>query len=360
MTQEDSVKDCCNEKTVGNITYTLFPGLPDMYTHPKSSKDGCIYTVKGDPSGKKFAFKHGQLPVECKAEEKIENSVIFEENGEKFEQKNIYRPDIDELVIAVPAHSNYPDTKFIMQGRSSKSPAAGKMIVSTGNKCSLEDIPDEINPEDMKVKNRREKDIRQMEEVKKYRIRSNIKIATKEELEMLTDTMKNECEGKMVEVSTIETVNEEEFGAISNLANFANNLTRSFERVKGNEIDKSQKNSRVACTDIYYGCATVGAAHCVRWTFEPEKHPGRQPLHFIGTEKYCINCCPQENTPFLLCSCITNTQKFSTAYAISAYRNGATDYECIASSYFSKWDSNLQFTECKSTTKGGCKDCDTC
>ena len=71
MTQEDSVKDCCNEKTVGNVTYTLAPGLPDVDTHPKSAKDGCIYTVKGDPSGDKFAFGVGNLPVECKDENPV-------------------------------------------------------------------------------------------------------------------------------------------------------------------------------------------------------------------------------------------------------------------------------------------------
>ena len=48
-----------------NVTYTLVSGLPDVDTHPKSAKDGCIYT---DPSGDKFAFEVGNLPVECKDE----------------------------------------------------------------------------------------------------------------------------------------------------------------------------------------------------------------------------------------------------------------------------------------------------
>merc|ERR1711872_557953 len=71
MTPEDSVKDCCNEKTVGNTTYTLVPGLPDPDKHPKTAKDGCIYTVKGDTSGQQFAFAHGDLPVECKDENPV-------------------------------------------------------------------------------------------------------------------------------------------------------------------------------------------------------------------------------------------------------------------------------------------------
>merc|ERR1712013_352324 len=68
MSPEDSVDNCCSEKIVGNITYTLLPGLPDIEIHPKTAKDGCIYTVKGEPSGHRYAFEPGHLPVECKEE----------------------------------------------------------------------------------------------------------------------------------------------------------------------------------------------------------------------------------------------------------------------------------------------------
>merc|ERR1712013_596398 len=68
MSPEESVDNCCSEKIVGNITYTLLPGLPDIETHPKTAKNGCIYTVKGDPSGHRYAFEPGHLPVKCKDE----------------------------------------------------------------------------------------------------------------------------------------------------------------------------------------------------------------------------------------------------------------------------------------------------
>merc|ERR1712013_641756 len=68
MSPEDSVDNCCSEKIVGNTTYTLLPGLPDIEIHPKTAKDGCIYTVKGEPSGHIYAFEPGHLPVECKEE----------------------------------------------------------------------------------------------------------------------------------------------------------------------------------------------------------------------------------------------------------------------------------------------------
>jgi len=68
MSPEESVDNCCSEKIVGNITYTLLPGLPDIETHPKTAKNGCIYTVKGDPSGHRYAFEPGHLPFKCKDE----------------------------------------------------------------------------------------------------------------------------------------------------------------------------------------------------------------------------------------------------------------------------------------------------
>merc|ERR1712025_651031 len=100
MSPEDSVSNCCEEKIVGNITYALVPGLPDIETHPKTAKDGCIYTVKGDSSGPQYAFEHGNLPVECKdespisittstpAKQPVKNVVTFTENGETFEQQD--------------------------------------------------------------------------------------------------------------------------------------------------------------------------------------------------------------------------------------------------------------------------------
>jgi len=79
MTAEDSVKDCCQEKMVGNITYALVPGLPDTDSHPTSAQDGCIYTVKGDTAGPRYAFAQGHLPVECRSENTNESDddILF-------------------------------------------------------------------------------------------------------------------------------------------------------------------------------------------------------------------------------------------------------------------------------------------
>eukprot|EP00092_Neocalanus_flemingeri_P091704 GFUD01116338.1.p1 GENE.GFUD01116338.1~~GFUD01116338.1.p1 ORF type:complete len:154 (+),score=12.12 GFUD01116338.1:25-486(+) len=72
MTPEESVANCCNEKTVGATTYTLVPGLPDKDTHPNTAIDGCVYRKKGESGGNKFAFAHGDLAVECNDQAPVE------------------------------------------------------------------------------------------------------------------------------------------------------------------------------------------------------------------------------------------------------------------------------------------------
>ena len=166
--------------------------------------------------------------------------VTFEEHGEAFEQKDSYNSDTKEAVLVVPAHGYYPATTFIMQGRSSNSPVAGKMIVSTESACSLEDLPDVINPEDMTTETRKRKDIRQSNEVKMYQIRSDTREVTEEEKEVLSESMKSECAGKTVLTSFIETVSEEDF---------ANIFNRSLKRVNNNDI--LQEGSRSGCTNLF-------------------------------------------------------------------------------------------------------------
>lgn len=278
----------------------------------------------------------------------LENVVIFEENGETFEQKESYNPVTKEAVLAVPAHGHYPATRFIMQGRSSDSPVAGKMIVSTKSECHLEDLPDEVHPEHIEKTNRRRIDARNMKTVKKYRIKKKNRKATEEELEILSEIMKSECAGKTVVVGSIETIHHEEF--LENL-DLSSNFKKSLRRVNTNET--LQKSSRNGCAHPYYGCAHTNTSyHCVRWSHGT----GDQPLivHFHGNEHYCVKCCNVPNTIYLPCDCIDNQQKFSTAFAISRERDGF-GYDCIKRSFYCKWDP-AKVPGCDYTSPGSCID----
>merc|ERR1712192_145840 len=54
-------KECCQEKQVGSVNYTLLP-----YDHqlPLACLDNCVYTV-ANTSTPKYCFEKGDLPTEC-------------------------------------------------------------------------------------------------------------------------------------------------------------------------------------------------------------------------------------------------------------------------------------------------------
>jgi len=300
--------------------------------------------------------KKGPLP--------IEKDVIFEENGRKFKQHDSYNSEKKEAVITVEAHGDFMATKFIMKGRSSESAVAGKMVVSSESVCSLEDIPADINPEDMILEVRNEQVTHETEEVKMYQIRSETREATQEELENLSESMKNECAGKRVMVSSTKTIDETEFIA-RNFANFAN-YVESFKK------GLMKRQASQLCRNLFYGCALSSPTNCVRWTYNglgpTTAQPGYQPLiHLLdGSENYCTRCCPEPNTAFVQCSCINNAQSFSTAFAISQYWNGLQQYDCIKRSRYCKWDNTASIQGCNYNTNGACiddgcpvPDCDT-
>merc|ERR1719295_2066732 len=56
-----SLGDCCEEKTVGNVTYRKV-GVED--TSAYGCESGCTYE-KVDNPGSKYCFKKGKLPVRC-------------------------------------------------------------------------------------------------------------------------------------------------------------------------------------------------------------------------------------------------------------------------------------------------------
>jgi len=282
----------------------------------------------------------------------IEKDIIFEEGGRKFKQHESYDSEKKEALITVPAHGDFKATKYIMEGRSSESKIAGKMVVSSESDCSLEDIPAEIIPEDFE-----NQDTEQSEEVKIYQIRSDIRKATEEELENLSENMKTECAGKTVMVSSVKTYNETEFLANSFATKFSTDTNN-------NNVDNFRKAKRWAgrddCKELYHGCAVTSPSNCVRWNY------GGKTYHVLnGGRDWCISCCPHARSSYLQCSCITNQQRFSTAYAISQaldpeFGNGRQWYDCIKKSNYCKWDTATTIPECKSRPIGACIDDGTC
>merc|ERR1711915_123812 len=136
-----------------------------------------------------------------------------------------------------------------MQKRSSNSAAAGKWVISSAKECSLEDLPDSINPEDLlqSKKNHRQQNSKQTKKVKKYIIRSEKREATQEEYRTLTDSMKRECDGKTLIVSSQKVVDEEEY-----------QKSRHFSVIKNLTSTSDADMDPDDCNDVFQGCATIG------------------------------------------------------------------------------------------------------
>jgi len=285
--------------------------------------------------------------------ESVENEVTFSENGETFVQTDSYNPITREAKIMVPAHGDFEKTTYIMLGMSSDSRLAGKMIVSSGKSCSLEDIPAFIDVEGMMVDGNHQKiDARRQVEVKQYQVRANTWKASEEEYNELTDSMKEECKGKSILVSTTEIIDEDQFLRKS-MANFSSIVQRS------NGVNRN------GCRNVFYGCSVSSPRHCIRWTYQglgTTAQPSNQDLirHiYNGVDQYCTTCCLQENTLVFPCRCIQNEQTFSTAFAIARERDG-WGFDCLKRSNFCRWTEGAQYRGCRYTVDGSCSQAQEC
>ena len=64
-------------------------------------------------------------------------------------QEHVYNHETKEAVVNVPAHKNYGNNSYIMLGRTSNHPLAGKMMTVEGGNCELHDIFPDVHPEEL-------------------------------------------------------------------------------------------------------------------------------------------------------------------------------------------------------------------
>ena len=57
-------KECCTEKKVGSVDYTLWPGGAFQGQIPDSCLNNCVYTITGT-ANPKFCFKTGSVTRLC-------------------------------------------------------------------------------------------------------------------------------------------------------------------------------------------------------------------------------------------------------------------------------------------------------
>merc|ERR1719309_870715 len=136
----------------------------------------------------------------------IEREVAFTENGENVIQKDSYNDEKGETTLRVPAHGNYKAVNIIMQKDTRK------MIVSSKDECMIEDVPDMINPDQIIYSDGSEALKKgQHQEKIIHRVHSRTKIATINDQEVLTESMKKECAGKAIKIASVQTIDDDEF-----------------------------------------------------------------------------------------------------------------------------------------------------
>jgi len=88
----DLPTECCTEKRVGSVSYTLLSDTFDGEL-PRQCLNSCVYTVSGT-SSKKFCFAKGDLPTEC----------LNDDQGQCLVQANTdyYGKDIVNTTLAGP------------------------------------------------------------------------------------------------------------------------------------------------------------------------------------------------------------------------------------------------------------------
>lgn len=349
---------CCHRKKVGSLLYTF---VDSRDTSSFGCLDSCVYEQANTP-GSRYCFKRGHLSVECESsgtsgtpapEGVIEREVVFKENGETLVQKDSHNHETGETILMVPAHGENIAITVIMHGDSRK------MVVSSKDECKLQDIPNLINPDDIKQSNDNiDAKRKQEEEETHYRVHSERRLATEEEKQSLTASMKKECEGKDIMVSSVETIHQDDFKPTDDFSN-----TTSLKRI--------ETSNRQGCGNVFVGCQIHTESNCYRWTyngFGTTVNPRDATwFHFRDHHQRCVRCCSNENTILMPCKCIyeNGEQAFSTAWAITNWQNGY-GYECVpakdgARSRFCNWDPNGKVPGC-SYNNGACVNAgpDTC
>jgi len=351
---------CCNEKTVGGVKYRK---IGTRNTTEFGCLQDCSYQKVDSSDETHYCFAEGNSTVVCEDDggqfnATIERDLYFTENNETHIQKNSYNHEKREATLIVPAHGNNKAITVIMNAES------GKMIVSDGKSCELEDIPKGIDPEHMKhspVTTKRQQ--LQGETVKYHRVHSVRKHATSKELESLSESFKKECEGKVV----IVVHSHEDVHHNNHIPDdFKNN---SLKRVKGRSAENLENYN---CNDVYYGCQRKTPVRedgiCWRWSYAgfgvtpsaSDTTGSGDPLivtyHYNIAHQFCVKCCKDDVTSdssLVPCSCINDDetgQAFSTAFKITTdlVANNLRDCEkhCILESDYCNWNGNEKLNNC--------------
>jgi len=277
--------------------------------------------------------------------------LVFSENGTALVQDHSYNHETKEAVLNVPAHGDYGDNTFIMVGKNSNSPLAGKMMSVIGDQCTLHNKPVGVDSEQLSTEVDIKKNVRTESNVeKRYIVKSNhveIKENSQEYLQ-LPETMKNNCKGKTIFKADTEEISEKSF------------KSRKFSQFEIMESNNSTRVQRQGCDKVMAACQKYEKG-CWYWdlAYLNVTEMPKTSLHYISVsagDELCVSCCNSTGTPMIPCECVTYGQAFSSAH----YQ---LHWGCMPDSHYCFWNSSstaLQDQGCDYVGVGACIDDGSC
>jgi len=284
--------------------------------------------------------------------------LVFSENGTAFVQDHSYNHETKEAVINVPAHGNYGDNTFIMVGKNSNSPLAGKMMSVIGDQCTLHNKPEGVDSEQLSTAVDVKKNVRSESDVEiRYIMKSNHTEITENSQEyfQLPETMKSNCKGRKIFKADTEVLSEKSF------------KSRKFSQIKIKEINNSTKAQRQGCDKVMAACQENGNVltgsyqGCWYWdiSYMNLTEMTSPSLHYISVsdqDELCVSCCDHTGSSMIPCECITYGQAFSSAH----YQ---LNWACMPESHYCKWNPSstaIKDQGCDYVGVGACIDDGSC
>jgi len=322
------------------------------YTLPPSGEPKLKFHIVRNETG-------GCLIIPASVQYHPIKSVKFTENGNDVEQQDFFHPHTREAILKVPAHGRNLDAAIIFQGKRQRSSGSSIMVTATGHECHIHLIPEEldIDPEHMILNNSetQSRSVRVLEgQTKKYHIVKNLLttriIAPDDKNVQLTDTMKKECEGKVIYYNDEQDLVEGEYSSSNSVGTVVDTSKKSFKQLL------SRKDNRNECNTVKLKYSNQAPSACGIWSYTGinETKPDNllaNPFAFNhlypGSFQVVAQCCDQPNPPPTMLSCSeipanatdAGLQAFSTAFHLSWKVRG---YECIGNSKFCQWDANAR------------------
>jgi len=272
-----------------------------------------------------------------------DGGIVISENGETIIQEHTYDHNTKEAVVTVPAHNGFENNTFIMIGRNSDHPLAGKMMSVSKDKCILHDKPDDVDSEHLATQRGLKNLVHSKNSIEfRYiykRNQTNISEDSSDYLQ-LTEEMKKSCAGLTIVKSDTEVVSKEEHER--------RRMRRPTFVDDGEKID----DKKVGCDNVTAACVdNENPDGCWYWG---ANQVDASQLHFLSIDQateMCVKCCFHYNvtTAIIRCDCLTTGQAMSTAY----YQLW---FECAPYSHYCVWDhgSTAIQDSCPDYTEGAC------